>query len=182
MKDVSQVLRFLYLPGPQMLIAYFILIAVVAVAVYFVAVGGSRRGPLPGESRAANRAILLAVVVAFAFALVVPVLILKENGEHHASTAVGVHLSKGQVEGRELFARSCEGCHTLKATNAMGRIGPDLDVRVPELPTFAARKALVLNTIITGKAEGLGDMPVKLYEGPEAEHIAAFVAAVAGHH
>lgn len=165
-----------------MLIAYFILIAVVAVAVYFVAMGGSRRGTLPGESRIANRAILLTVVIAFAFGLVVPVVILYDNGESHASTAVGVHLTKGEVEGRELFARSCEGCHTLKATNSVGHIGPNLDVRVPEEGSFSARKALVLKTIITGKAEGLGNMPVKLYEGPEAEHIAAFVAAVAGHH
>lgn len=164
-----------------MVIAFFIFCAVVAVAVFIAATGGSRRETLPGESRLANRGILLAVVVCFALGLVVPLLLLVKNGESQASTADGVHLTHKQIKGRELFVTSCAICHTLKAVNSVGRIGPILDVRLRELPTFAARKELVLSTILSGKAEGLGNMPAKLYEGPQAEDIAEFVAAVAGH-
>ncbi len=164
-----------------MVIAFFILCAVVAVAVYIAATGGSRRETLPGESKLANRAILLVVVITFAFGLVVPLLILLKNGESQASTAVGVHLTHREVKGRELFSDSCAVCHTLRAVNAVGRIGPNLDIRVPEEGPFQARKALVMNTIVEGRALGLGNMSAKLYEGPQAEEIAEFVAAVAGH-
>lgn len=161
-------------------IAFFIFCAVAAVAVYIAATGGSRRETLPGESRLANRTILLAVVVTFAFGLIVPVLVLVDNGKSKASTAVGVHLNRKEVKGRELFTESCAVCHTLRAVNAVGRIGPNLDVRVPVEPTPEARKELVMSAILEGRARGNGNMPAKLYEGPEAEDIAAFVAAVAG--
>lgn len=166
-----------------MVIAFFILCAVVAVAVYLAATGGSRRETLPGESRLANRAVLLVVVITFAFGLVVPLLVLLKNGESQASTAVGVHLNHKEIKGRELFVDACAICHTLKATNSVGRIGPILDKVVPETAgsSFQARKSLVLNTILEGRALGLGNMPKKLYEGPQAEAVAEFVAAVAGH-
>ena len=64
----------------------------------------------------------------------------------------------------------------------MGRIGPNLDVRVgADIATAAGRKALVLNAIAEGRARGLGQMPAQLYQGKEAEEVANFVAAVAGH-
>jgi len=50
-----------------------------------------------------------------------------------------------------------------------------------ELTTPVARKALVENAIAEGRARGLGQMPAQLYQGKEAEEVAAFVAAVAGH-
>lgn len=165
-----------------MVIAFFIFCAVVAVAIYLVAVGGVRRQATPGESKLSNRLVSLFVVVTFAFGLVVPLLILYNNGKHRASTAVGVHLDAAEVEGRELFATSCAVCHTLAATKSVGAIGPNLDVRVPEEPTLKAREELVMSAITEGRARGLGNMPAKLYEGPQAEAIAKFVAAVAGHH
>jgi cytochrome c5 len=164
-----------------MVIAFFILCAVVAVAIYIAATGGSRGETLPGESKLANRAVLLTVVLTFAFALVVPLLVLLKNGESQASTAVGVHLTKHEVKGRELFSESCAVCHTLRAVNAVGHPGPNLDDRVPQEGSFEDRKRLVLNTIVEGRALGAGNMPAKLYEGPQAEEIAEFVAAVAGH-
>ena len=42
-------------------------------------------------------------------------------------------------------------------------------------------KALVLSAIKEGRARGLGQMPALLYQGKEAEEVADFVAAVAGH-
>ena len=134
------------------------------------------------ESKASRRAITLGVVLMFAFGLIVPGWVLASNIDSHASTAVGVHLNADQVEGRELFAQKCVACHTLAAVKSVGHIGPNLDVRIGrEIPTEAARRAIVLSTILEGKAEGKGNMPAGLFVGREAEDVASFVAAVAGH-
>ena len=156
--------------------------------VFFVAMRGGARtragsGEPAPESKAASRAITAGIVLAFAFGLIVPALVLANNAEHKGRVAVGgVQLTAEQEKGRELFAHSCGGCHTLAATNSVGHIGPDLDVRVgDEVATPEGRKALVLSAILEGRARGRGQMPAGLYEGKEAEEIASFVAAVAGH-
>jgi mono/diheme cytochrome c family protein len=164
-------------------IAFWLLVGLTA---FFLAMRGGPRGAresLYTESKVGQRAITLAVVLVFAFGLVVPALVLVFNANHKASAAVGgVHLNSEQQKGRELFARSCAVCHTLQATKSVGRIGPNLDVRVgDDISTAAGRKALVLNAIAEGRARGLGQMPALLYQGKEAEQVAAFVAAVAGH-
>jgi mono/diheme cytochrome c family protein len=169
-----------------MLIAVLIFWLLLGLGVFFVAMHGGPRGArqsLHTESKLGQRVITLGVIVLFAFGLVVPALVLAFNGEHKASVAVGgLRLNAEQQKGRELFARSCAVCHTLAATKSVGRIGPNLDVRVgDDISTAAGRKALVLNAIIEGRARGLGQMPALLYQGKEAEEVASFVAAVAGH-
>jgi mono/diheme cytochrome c family protein len=138
---------------------------------------------LPPESKLSQRLVTFVVVLAFAFGLAVPVLVLTANGDDKASVGPGgVHLNAGEQHGRVLFSDTCAFCHTLGGANSVGRIGPNLDIRVGrEIPTEAGRRALVLNTIIEGRAEGRGDMPAGLYGGREAEDVADFVAAVAGH-
>ena len=164
---------------------------IVGLAVFFVAMrrgfaAAREAGAVPeprGESKAGRRWTTLGVVVLVAFGLVVPALVLADNGNHKASIGPGgVHLTARQQKGRELFARACVYCHTLNAVRSAGRTGPNLDVRVgDDIPTAAGRKALVLNAIEMGRARGLGQMPAGLYQGREAEDVAAFVAAVAGH-
>ena len=69
------------------------------------------------------------------------------------------------------------------AEQGVGRIGPNLDVRVGEdISTTSGRRALVENAIAEGRARGLGQMPAQLYQGREAQEVAEFVAAVAGRH
>jgi mono/diheme cytochrome c family protein len=164
-------------------LAIFILLGL---GTFFVAMRGGPRGArqaLHTESTIGQRLVTLGVVVVFAFGLVVPALVLAFNGEHKASVAVGgVVLNKEQQKGRELFAHACTVCHTLAAVKSVGRIGPDLDIRVgDDISTAAGRRALVLNAILEGRALGLGNMPAELYVGKEAEDVASFVAAVAGH-
>jgi mono/diheme cytochrome c family protein len=138
--------------------------------------------PQHNESRASRRAITLGIVLVFLFGLVVPVLVLASNAENKASTVDGVHLSAEETKGRELFAHTCYVCHTLAAVKSVGRIGPNLDVLVgKEIPNEAERRAFVLSTILEGEAHGQGNMPADLFEGKEAEDVASFVAAVAGH-
>ena len=158
----------------------------VGLGVFFVAMRGGPRGAresLHTDSKTGQRLVMLGVVVMFAFGLIVPAFVLVDNGEHKASAAVGgVHLNGRETEGRELFARACTVCHTLAAVKSVGRIGPNLDVRVgDDISTPAGRKALVENAIQEGRARGLGQMPALLYQGREAEDVADFVAAVAGH-
>ena len=169
-----------------MLIVFILFWIIVGLGVFFVAMRGGPRGAgesLHTESRLGQRAIVLGILVVFAFGVSVPALVLAFNGEHKASVAVGgVHLSSQEQKGRELFARACAVCHTLAAVKSVGRIGPDLDIRVgADIATPAGRKALVLSAIAEGRARGLGQMPAMLYQGKEAEDVADFVAAVAGH-
>jgi mono/diheme cytochrome c family protein len=169
-----------------MVIGVVLFWVIVGLTVFFLAMrGGPRgaRGALHTESKAGQRVVMAGVVLLFAFGLVVPALVLAFNGANKASVGVGgVHLTAEQQHGRLLFAQSCSSCHTLAATNSVGRIGPNLDVRLgSSIPTEAGRKALVLNAIAEGRARGLGQMPALLYQGHDAEAIADFLAAVAGH-
>jgi cytochrome c551 len=169
-----------------MVVGFLLFWIVLGLAVFFVAMrGGPRaaRESLHGESKAGRRAVTLGIVLLFAFGLVVPTLVLVFNRQDKASAAVGgLHLNAQEVRGRELFSHTCTVCHTLSAVKSVGRIGPNLDVRVGEdISTPAGRKALVENAIAEGRARGLGQMPAMLYQGKEAEEVAAFVAAVAGH-
>jgi mono/diheme cytochrome c family protein len=164
-------------------LAIFILLGL---GTFFLAIRGGPRGArqaLHTESTIGQRLVTLGIVVVFAFGLVVPALVLAFNGEHKASVAIGgVHLNGEEQKGRELFAHACTVCHTLAAVKSVGRIGPDLDIRVgDDISTNAGRIALVENAIQEGRARGLGQMPALLYQGKEAEDVAKFVAAVAGH-
>jgi mono/diheme cytochrome c family protein len=169
-----------------MIIVIVLAWVLLGLGVFFVAMRGGPRGArqaLHTESKVSQRSVTLAVVVLFAFGLAVPAIVLAFNGDHKASVGSGgVHLNAKEQKGRELFAHTCAVCHTLSATKSVGQIGPNLDVRVgSDISTAAGRKALVLNAIEEGRARGLGQMPALLYQGKEAEDVADFVAAVAGH-
>jgi mono/diheme cytochrome c family protein len=64
-------------------------------------------------------------------------------------------------------------CHTLKASNAIAEIGPNLDQLRPP-------KALVLDAIAKGRANGNGQMAAGLYTGQDAEDVANYVAKAVG--
>jgi mono/diheme cytochrome c family protein len=146
--------------------------------VILIALRGGPRGvreSLYTQSRFGRAAIWATIVVLVAFGVAVPALVLGSNSAHRASTApAGVHLNASETRGRALFARACATCHTLHAANAVGRVGPNLDVLRPP-------KALILDAIAHGRARGMGQMPAQLYTGRDAEDVANFVAAVAGH-
>jgi hypothetical protein len=167
-------------------VAFVLFWVLVGLTVFFLAMRGGPRGAresLHTESKMGRRLVMTGVVLLFALGLIVPVLVLAANGANKDSVGVGgVHLNAEQQHGRVLFGESCATCHTLAGANAVGRIGPNLDVRLgSSIPTEAGRRALVLNAIAEGRARGLGQMPALLYQGRDAEAVADFVAAVAGH-
>ena len=84
-----------------------------------------------------------------------------------------MELTASEEAGRAVFAKYCSTCHTLKASNAVGKVGPNLDVLHPP-------KGLILDAIANGRARGQGQMPAGLVDGEDAQDVAAYVAAVAG--
>jgi mono/diheme cytochrome c family protein len=136
--------------------------------------GGSRRRGRQGPpSPASRRAIGAAIgVVIIAIGVAVPALVLAANGADDKGPG-GVTLTEADLRGREIFAKNCATCHTLRGANAVGLVGPDLDELRPP-------KALTLNAIAQGRARGQGQMPAALVDGQEAQDVAGFVAKVAG--
>jgi mono/diheme cytochrome c family protein len=174
-----------------MLIAFIIFWVLLGLGVFFAAMHRGTRGE-PGrsdagqsfvEKKTGRRVLVLGIVLLFAVGLAIPALVVAFNSKDKASVGVGgLHLNAEQQSGRELFARGCAVCHSLAGAKAVGRTGPNLDVRVgSDIATEAGRKALVLNAIMEGRARGNGQMPAQLYQGKEAEEVADFVATVAGH-
>jgi mono/diheme cytochrome c family protein len=147
-------------------------LAVVALAFSGRASVRYRRG---APTRAGRRFVALVVaIVVVGLGLAVPLAIGVVNGNDHAKNAPGgVDLSASQAAGRSVFAKYCATCHTLKASNAVGRVGPNLDVLHPP-------KGLILDAIAKGRARGQGQMPAGLVDGEDAQDVAAYVAAAAG--
>jgi cytochrome c5 len=83
------------------------------------------------------------------------------------------NLTPQEKHGQELFGRRCGLCHTLKAANAVARVGPDLD-------TLAPNEKFVLDAILNGRSSGSGQMPAQIYTGEDAEDVAKFVAKSVG--
>jgi mono/diheme cytochrome c family protein len=169
-----------------MVIAIVLFWALLGLGVFFIAMRGGPKGArraLHTDSPIGRRIVGAGIAILFAAGLSVPALVLAFNGEHKASVAAGgIRLTASQQRGRELFARACAVCHTLAAAKAVGRVGPNLDVRVgSDISTPSGRRALVASAIAEGRARGKGQMPAQLYQGREAQEVAEFVSAVAGH-
>ena len=126
------------------------------------------------ERRSMGFAVGLLTIVSVA-AVVGAILIAIHDGRDVAARGpAGIKLTAAEVHGRQLFAQTCATCHTLAAVHAVGRIGPNLDDLQPPA-------SLVLYAIQNGFAMGLGQMPAGIYSGKDAQDIARFVGAVAGH-
>src|SRR3954454_12709740 len=157
------------------LIAFWVLVGLV---VFFAAFRGRSTPDRPqsGTTGAGSNRVTVvgsALVIA-AFGIALPAVVLARGGQHRAKQAPGgVDLSTAEAHGRELFAQNCSTCHTLRAANAVGRVGPNLDQLRPP-------KVLVLDAIAKGRARGQGQMPSQLLVGGDAQDVAAFVAATAG--
>jgi mono/diheme cytochrome c family protein len=163
-----------------MIAALVLVLAFVALglAVVFVAFSGGPRGVGRSKgrpSRTGRRVVVVGVAIVVAgLGVAVPLAVGLVNGDDHAKNAPGgVDLNAAEVSGRTTFAKYCSTCHTLKASNAVGKVGPNLDVLHPP-------KGLILDAIKNGRARGQGQMPAGVVDGQDAQDVAAYVAAVAG--
>jgi mono/diheme cytochrome c family protein len=157
----------------------FVLIWVLlGLGLVLVALSGGPGGALQrvmSTSRGARRAaVVLFAISLLALGIGVPAAVIAAVSNNDSIPEANVtDLTESEQHGRELFGLRCANCHTLKAANAAGAIGPDLDQLRPP-------KALVLNAIAEGRAQGNGQMAAELYTGEDAEDVANFVAKAVG--
>ncbi|MGH3081007.1 MAG: c-type cytochrome [Gaiellaceae bacterium] len=83
------------------------------------------------------------------------------------------------TQGKLLFKQKCGSCHALKEADTAGRIGPNLDQAFagPRMEDFdeSAIREVVRHQI----DYPIPPMPEDLYEGEQADDVAAYVAEVA---
>ena len=150
----------------------FVVVGLVVVAAAFSGGRSSSERP-PGPSRRGRRNVAVLVGIAVvALGLVIPALVIDAARSNDEGPG-GVKLTSADESGREVFAQRCATCHTLRAANAVGKVGPNLDQLRPP-------KALLLSAIQQGRARGQGQMPAGLVDGEDAQDVAGFVAKVAG--
>jgi cytochrome c551 len=164
-------------------IAFWVVVAVGLFALATRGGGSAARRRDPGR-RGSTMTITVFVVTAVVFGVALPLLMLTGN-HHNASAQVGgIKLTAAEKSGRQLFGEHCGVCHTLAASNSVGKVGPNLDVLKPA-------QSIVLNTINNGCLPnppkgsnqgclGYGVMPAAVVQGQDAQNVAAFVAKVAG--
>jgi mono/diheme cytochrome c family protein len=155
--------------------AFVLFWVILGLAVVLGAMRSGSRGPLlDPRKRGARRTLYVLAGLAIAvFGIGIPVLAGVLGGSNAKAGPSGIELTAQEERGRELFSQGCAQCHDLDASAAVGRVGPDLDVLRPP-------KDLVVNAIEQGRARGQGQMPSQLFEGEEAEDVAAYVERVAG--
>lgn len=150
----------------------------IGVAIFLIALGGGPRSArarlLDLRSRPARRALGLVIAALYlGLGIAIPAVVIAGNKDDNEAGNARVKLNASEQRGRVRFNSICQQCHTLAEAGAVGKVGPNLDKLKP-------KKALVLDAILKGRARGAGRMPAGLYQGKDAEDVAAFVAKVAG--
>lgn len=163
---------------------------ILGLGVFLIAIRGgvgAPRRPTRRQSFAARRVTTLTFVIVYVgFGVALPFGFLIGNHNNSNAQVGGYKLTAAMKQGRQLFGRHCGVCHTLAAANAIGKVGPNLDILQPT-PTLQ----LVLHTIDNGcvasppprsqeSCLGYGTMPSGIVQGRQAFDVARFVAQVAG--
>ncbi len=127
------------------------------------------------QTRGSRRfALFLFIAAILGFGIAVPAWVIASNEDRSDAPAAQISgLTAAEVHGQELFGRRCGLCHSLKAANAVARVGPNLDDLSPN-------EKLVLDAINKGRSNGNGQMPAQIYTGEDAEDVAKFVAKSVG--
>ena len=154
-------------------VLFWVILAVALVAVGIAA--GRRRGggPVRRGGRAYWYVSFVVVLVVFGAGLPIAASFGSEDNSKQIASAGIDNLTASQVHGREIFAKYCSLCHSLKAANAVAQVGPNLDQLRPT-------KALVLDALKNGRARGNGAMAKDLVVGQDAQDVASFVSAAVG--
>jgi len=172
--------------GTWLFVAFWVLLAL---GVFFIAARGGlggARATLQSQRPGARRAsVVIFLVVYVGFGVAIPLLFLVGNHNNANAQVGGIKLNAAEKKGRELFGEHCGVCHTLAAANAVGKVGPNLDVIKPS-------QSLVLHTVAYGCLQdppsstsptnclGQGNMPAAILQGKQAQEVAQFVGRVAG--
>jgi len=171
--------------GVALFVAFWV---VLGFGLFFVAarggLGGARATISPDSRRSGRVLGALFSVIALGFGVALPIALLVGNKDNAQGRIAGLKLTAREKAGAELFGSHCAVCHTLSEANAIGKVGPNLDM-------LKAPASLVLHTINygclpnapAGSAEqclGQGVMPADIVQGSDAQNVAEYVARVAG--
>jgi mono/diheme cytochrome c family protein len=151
---------------------------ILGLGLLLIALSGGPSGALQrlqSQSRGSRKAAIgLFVVALLVLGIGVPLAVISSVEARDDIPEANVsNLTAAEQHGRELFGERCTQCHTLAASNAVAQVGPNLDILRPP-------KALVLDAIKNGRAQGNGQMAAGLYQGQDAEDVAAYVAKAVG--
>ena len=159
-------------------LVFTLVFVALGISVLFVALSGGPSGArkrMASQSRRTRRIALFNFVVAvLVLGLGIPAAVIATvEGRNDIPEANVSNLTAAEKSGRKLFGQRCANCHTLKASNAVAQVGPNLDTRRPN-------KVLVLDAIRKGRSAGNGQMAADLVEGKDADDVAAYVAKAVG--
>jgi mono/diheme cytochrome c family protein len=160
------------------LLAFTLLFIGLGLGVLFVALSGGPAGArrrMGSQSKRTRRIALFNFVVALLLlGLGIPAAVIAtvENRNDIPQANVS-NLTAAEKRGRQLFGERCHQCHTLKASDSVAQVGPNLDKLRPP-------KSLVLDAIHNGRARGNGQMAADLVQGKDADDVAAYVAKAVG--
>ncbi len=86
------------------------------------------------------------------------------------------------VNGKNLFAESCQRCHVLERAGGGANVGPDLDEAFGYARADGLGEGTVEGVVLSqiGNVRRNSTMPEDLVTGDDARDVAAYVAAVAG--
>jgi cytochrome c553 len=158
------------------IVAVLLPFVLLGAAVVFIAFSGG-----PGAAREAyltrgSRVFRIAIPVLYVgLGIVVPAVVIANRGQVEGGDG-GLRtasISPQLEEGKHLFRNTCASCHTLRAVNARGVTGPNLDSLAP------LDKQRVRNAIRIG-GTGQGRMPSGLLQDGDADAVASYVSKVAG--
>jgi mono/diheme cytochrome c family protein len=155
------------------LILLFVLLGVGVIFIaYSGGLGAAREAYLTRGSRFFKIAIPLIYV---GLGIAVPAVVIAGHDAKEGNTgALANKVPNHQLaEGKELFQSTCATCHSLKAVNARGVAGPNLD-QIGQI-----NEKRILDAIKNG-GTGQRLMPAHLLEGENAQAVAAYVTEVAG--
>src|SRR5215217_2448090 len=157
----------------------FVLIWVfLGLGLLLIALSGGPSGALQrlqSQSRGSRKtATVLFVIALLILGIGVPLAVISSVEARDDIPEANVsNLTSAEEHGRELFGRRCSICHSLSASRAVAQVGPNLDQLRPP-------KELVLDALKNGRARGQGQMAAGLYQGKDAEDVAAYVAKAVG--
>lgn len=158
------------------IVAFLIPFVLLGVGVLFVAFSGGPSAAREAYLTRGGRVFKIVIPILYVgLGVLVPALVLvnREAAAGGAGVLRTEDLSDNEARGKQLFREQCASCHSLKAVNARGVTGPNLD-EIGEVTPARVRNAIRIG------GTGQDRMPAGLLQGEDAQEVAEYVSKVAG--
>lgn len=164
------------------LILLFVLLGSAVVFVAFSGGPGAAREAYLTRGRTVFRIAIPLLYIGLGVAIPAVVIAGRESKQGNTGALANQVPDKELANGKQLFQDTCSTCHSLKAVNARGVTGPNLDEIGLDSTTPERRKASEERVLGAIKNGGTGQrrMPANLLQGESAADVAAFLTDVAG--